>query len=103
MLTNYQPVLFVRRLQPASRQIENKADQRHPPFHLVDFADWRLFRSLRFLVRLLVLALFALARLSYDVFVLDDITDTSLLLFLFAFNTGMLTLLADMIDKRASG
>ena len=32
----------------------------------------------------LPLTLFAFARLFYDVFVLDDITDTSLLLFLFA-------------------
>jgi glycosyltransferase involved in cell wall biosynthesis len=50
-----------------------------------------------------VLGLFAVARLFYDIFILRDITDTSVLLLLFTFNTGMLTLLADMIDKRASG
>jgi glycosyltransferase involved in cell wall biosynthesis len=51
----------------------------------------------------LALALGSLAKLLYDIFVLDNITDSSVLLILFTFNTGMLTLLADMIDKRASG
>jgi glycosyltransferase involved in cell wall biosynthesis len=51
----------------------------------------------------LALAFVSLAKLFYDMFVLDNITDSSVLLILFTFNTGMLTLLADMIDKRASG
>ena len=40
--------------------------------------------------------------LAYDVFVLEDLTEKTLLLFLFALNVGMFILLADMIDKRTS-
>lgn len=50
----------------------------------------------------LVLLLGALASFLYDVFVLEDLTDKTVLLFLFTLNTGMLALLADMIDKRTA-
>jgi glycosyltransferase involved in cell wall biosynthesis len=36
----------------------------------------------------------------YDVFVIDNLTDKTVLLALFSMNTGMFALLADMIDKR---
>jgi len=38
--------------------------------------------------------------LGYDVFVLDDLTERSLILFLAGLNVGMFVLIADMIDKR---
>ena len=44
----------------------------------------------------------ALLSFVYDVVVLDNLTDKTVLLFLFALNTGMLALLADMIDKRTA-
>lgn len=51
---------------------------------------------------ILVLLVAASLSLAYDVLVLQDLTEKTLLLFLFAMNTGMFTLLADMIDKRAN-
>ena len=42
----------------------------------------------------------AVASLCYDVFVLDNLTDKTTLLFLFSLNIAMFALLADMIDKR---
>lgn len=48
------------------------------------------------------LGLFFLASLFNDVFILHDLTDSTLLLLLFTLNTGMFSLLADMIDKRNS-
>ena len=42
----------------------------------------------------------AFASLFYDVFVLQNLTDKTVLLFLFSLNVAMFTLLADMIDKR---
>ena len=47
-----------------------------------------------------VLFLSAFVSLGIDVFVFRDLTDTTLLLFLFSLNVAMFTLLADMIDKR---
>jgi len=38
--------------------------------------------------------------LGYDVFILRDLTERSLILFLAGLNTGMFVLIADMIDKR---
>lgn len=42
----------------------------------------------------------ALASLGYDLFVIQNLTDKTILLFLFSMNIGMFALLADMIDKR---
>ena len=44
-----------------------------------------------------------MASLAYDVLVLRDLTEKTLLLLLFGMNTVMFALLADMIDKRTSG
>ncbi len=38
--------------------------------------------------------------LFYDIFVLSDLTDKSIMLLLFSMNTALFALLADMIDKR---
>ena len=44
-----------------------------------------------------------LASLYYDVFILRDLTEKTLLLLLFSMNTAMFALLADMLDKRSPG
>lgn len=49
-----------------------------------------------------VLTVAFLASLMYDVVILDNLTDKTILLLLFAMNTTMFALLADMIDKRIS-
>jgi glycosyltransferase involved in cell wall biosynthesis len=105
MLTNYHPVLYV----PISYKARLGRSKIRPirdtlRFILLILRTGVYFAPVRFFGPMtLVLLLLAGIRLAYDTLVLNDITDTSLLLFLFAFNTGMLTLLADMIDKRASG
>jgi glycosyltransferase involved in cell wall biosynthesis len=61
-----------------------------------------VFAPLRVLGPVILLLLLGfLASFVYDVMVLDNLTDKTVLLFLFAMNTGMLALLADMIDKRS--
>ena len=42
-----------------------------------------------------------MASLAYDVLKLGNLTDKTVLLFLFTLNAGMFALLADMIDKRS--
>lgn len=48
-----------------------------------------------------VLGLLALASLGYDIVVLDNLTDKTVLLFSTLLNVSIFTLLADMIDKRS--
>ena len=48
-----------------------------------------------------VLTLAFLASLGYDVFVAQNLTDKTVIFFLFAIQTATFTLLADMIDKRS--
>lgn len=43
------------------------------------------------------------ASICYDVFILRNLTDKSVLLLMFSMNTAIFALLADMIDKRSSG
>ena len=60
------------------------------------------FAPLRvFLPFVLILSVGFMASLSWDVFVLRNLTDKTILLLLFTLNTGMFALLADMIDKRS--
>lgn len=60
------------------------------------------FAPLRFLAPVVVvLGLAFLASLAYDVFVLANLTDKTVILLLFAMNTALFALLADMIDKRS--
>jgi len=60
------------------------------------------FAPLRVLFPLVtVLSLAFVVSLGYDVFVLRDLTEKTLLLLLFAMNTILFALLADMIDKRS--
>ena len=59
------------------------------------------FAPLRvFLPVALLIGLAFVVSLVYDVFVLKDLTEKTLLFLLFSLNTGMFALLADMIDKR---
>lgn len=44
-----------------------------------------------------------LASVCYDVFLLRNLTDKSILFLMFSMNVGIFALLADMIDKRSSG
>lgn len=60
------------------------------------------FAPLRVLFPLVtLLSLAFLTSLGYDVLVLRDLTEKTLLLLLFAMNTMLFALLADMIDKRS--
>lgn len=62
------------------------------------FAPLRVLLPIAF-----VLFLCFCASLCYDVFILKNLTDKSVLLFMFSMNTGIFALLADMIDKRSVG
>lgn len=60
------------------------------------------FAPVRILFPIIVfLALVATGSLGYDLFVLDNLTDKTVLLFTALLNVSIFTLLADMIDKRS--
>jgi len=60
------------------------------------------FAPLRVLLPLVwLLSMVFLGSLGYDVLVLRDLTDKTVLLLLFTLNTALFALLADMIDKRS--
>jgi glycosyltransferase involved in cell wall biosynthesis len=61
------------------------------------FAPLRVFFPI-----ILLLTVGFVASLSYDVFILQDLTEKTILFLLFSMNTAMFALLADMIDKRIS-
>ncbi|MEM1010727.1 MAG: glycosyltransferase family 2 protein [Planctomycetota bacterium] len=62
------------------------------------------FAPIRVLTPLILLLLLAfLASLGYDLFILRDLTDKTILLLMFAMNVTIFALLADMIDKRNAG
>ena len=102
MMTNYYSVHFVPisyKPRLGRSKIRPVADTMR--FFMLILRTGVYFAPVRFFGPItLFLVLLAAGRLSYDVFVAGDITDTSVLLSLFALNTGMITLLADMIDKR---
>ncbi|PCI58761.1 MAG: glycosyl transferase family 2, partial [Kordiimonadales bacterium] len=60
------------------------------------FAPLRVFFPL-----IAIMIMLATASLIYDITVLRNLTDKTVLLYLFSMNTGMFALLADMIDKRS--
>lgn len=60
------------------------------------------FAPLRVLLPLIaLLTLMFWISIGYDVLVLEDLTEKSLILLMFAMNTAIFALLADMIDKRS--
>ena len=62
------------------------------------------FAPLRVLLPLIgLLCCSFFASFLYDIFVLDNLTDKTVMLLLFSLNSGMFALLADMIDKRTKG
>jgi len=62
----------------------------------VYFAPLRAFSPI-----ILTLGCLALASAGYDLFVLENLTDKTVVLSMFTLNTAMFALLADMIDKRS--
>jgi glycosyltransferase involved in cell wall biosynthesis len=103
MLTNFHPVLYVPiayRKRLGRSKIRPVRDTLR--FMMLILRTGVYFAPVRFFGPVTaILGLCSAVSLIYDISVLRDITDTSVLLILFTLNTGMLTLLADMIDKRA--
>ena len=105
MLTTFRIVHFV----PISYA------QRHGRSKIKPFSDtWRFIKIITrtgvyfapvraFFPIFLLLLIGAMASLSHDVFVRQDLTEKSLLLTLFTINCGMFMLVAEMIDKRVGG
>ena len=102
MLTNSYPVRFV----PIDYSRRIGKSKIRPIRDTVNFFQLILrtgmyFAPLRIFTPLLVVMMAAfLASLWYDIFVLADLTEKTLLLMILLLNSGMFALLADMIDKR---
>lgn len=104
MLTNYYPVSYLP-ISYSQRIGKSKIKPIRDTLRFLKliirtgtyFAPIRVFAPV-------ILVLFAsfLVSLAYDVAVLRNITDKTILFLLFGMNTGMFALLADMIDKRTS-
>lgn len=103
MLTNYRPTLFVP-ISYRERIGESKLSPIRDTLRFVAlilrtgtyFAPLRVFFPFVGFLFLMVIV-----SLVYDVVHLGNLTDKTVLLFLFALNAGMFALLADMIDKRS--
>lgn len=103
MLTNYRPTLFVP-ITYRERIGQSKLSPIRDTLRFVAlilrtgtyFAPLRVFFPFVGLLFVMVLV-----SLVYDVVYLGNLTDKTVLLFLFALNAGMFALLADMIDKRS--
>lgn len=103
MLTNYRPTLFVP-ITYRERIGQSKLRPIHDTLRFVAlilrtgtyFAPLRVFFPFVGLLFVMVIV-----SLLYDIVHLGNLTDKTVLLFLFALNAGMFALLADMIDKRS--
>jgi glycosyltransferase involved in cell wall biosynthesis len=104
MLTTYRKVKFIPiTYHPRIGRSKIKPIRDTLRFTILILRTGTYFAPVRtFLPFVLVLLLGALTSLGYDVFVLRNLTDKTVLLFLFSFNTGMFVLLADMLDKRCT-
>jgi glycosyltransferase involved in cell wall biosynthesis len=105
MLRNHYNVQFV----PINYS-KRKGKSKIKPFHdTIRFAQLILRTGMYFApLRVLLPPAFILflgfcGSLCYDIFILRNLTDKSILLFMFSMNTTIFALLADMIDKRSSG
>lgn len=102
MLTNYRQVLF----EPISYKSRIGKSKIKPirdtlRFIMLILRTGTYFAPLRvFTPFVAILLLMAFASLAFDITVLENLTDKTVLLFLFSMNVGMFALLADMIDKR---
>jgi glycosyltransferase involved in cell wall biosynthesis len=104
MLTNYRDVEFVP-ISYAARVGKSKIKPFRDTmrFLMLILRTGTYFAPLRAFAPIILLLLTAsVISLLYDLFVIADMTDKTVLLFLFTLNTGMFTLLADMIDKRSA-
>lgn len=103
MLTNYRSVLFVP-IDYHARVGESKIKPIRDTarFILLILRTGTYFAPARSFAPIFI-GIFALALLSlgYDIFVLYDLTEKTMLLFLFSFNIALFALLGDMIDKRS--
>lgn len=102
MLTNYRPTLYVPiDYNPRIGKSKIKPIRDTLRFMLLILRTGTYFAPARAFAPLFG-GLFALGFISlgYDVLVLQDLTDKTVLLFLFSMNIAMFALLADMIDKR---
>lgn len=103
MLTNFHPVKFIP-ISYTHRIGKSKIRPIHDTIRFVQlivrtgtyFAPMRVF----FPVAVALGIIFVLS-LGYDVAIKQNLTDKTILFLLFAMNTGMFALLADMIDKRS--
>ena len=103
MLTNYRPTLFVP-ITYHERIGESKLSPVRDTlrFIVLILRTGTYFAPLRvFFPFVGFLFLMVAASLVYDIVALGNLTDKTVLLFLFALNAGMFALLADMIDKRS--
>lgn len=104
MLTNYYTVQYV----PVAYEARVGRSKIKPIRDTLRFLQLILrtgmyFAPLRvFLPVAAFLGLLFLGSLAYDVLVLRDLTEKTLLFLLFALNTAMLALMADMFDKRSA-
>lgn len=102
MLTTYRPTLFV----PIDYYPRIGSSKIRPVRDTLRFMSIILrtgtyFAPIRAFAPIFIgLLLAAIGSGVYDIFVLKNLTDTTVLLFLFSLNVGMFALLADMIDKR---
>lgn len=102
LLTNYRPVYYI----PITYHHRTGSSKIKPVRDTVRFINLILrtgiyFAPLRVLGPfIIILGLLAMGSLAHDIFILQNLTDKTTMLFLFTFNTGMFALLADMIDKR---
>jgi glycosyltransferase involved in cell wall biosynthesis len=102
MLTNYQRVRYIP-ISYAKRVGKSKIKPVRDTVRFVQLIvrTGMYFAPLRMLAPFVVsLFICFLGSFGYDVFVRNDLTEATLLFFLATFNTLMLALLADMIDKR---
>ncbi|MFN3230545.1 MAG: glycosyltransferase family 2 protein [Alphaproteobacteria bacterium] len=103
LLTNYRPVAFVPidyHARVGQSKIKPIRDTLR--FIMIILRTGVYFAPLRIFMPFVgILFALAIGSLSYDAIVLENLTDKTVILFLFAFNTGMFALLADMIDKRS--
>jgi glycosyltransferase involved in cell wall biosynthesis len=102
LLTNYHKVLFV----PIDYHARVGKSKIRPVRDTLRFLALILrtgtyFSPIRaFMPIFMFLLLSAIASLLFDILVYRDLTDKTLLLFLFSLNVAMFSLIADMIDKR---
>jgi glycosyltransferase involved in cell wall biosynthesis len=103
MMTNYRRVIFTPiGYSPRIGKSKIKPIRDTLKFVGIILRTGTYFAPLRIFMPACALGFLAFfASLVYDVFVLDDLTDKTVILLLLSLNIGMFGLIADMIDKRS--